>query len=337
VLRRFVTPDPHVTDPLDGQSYNRYSYVANDPVNRTDPTGFDWWDGSLGCIGMECLGGPGYISGGFGFGLSFSCGSGGATTNAGTGGTSMPRFASGGPVLGSSYRAVSVPTGPSAPAMAAAGPSVQAWAEDQDEESWRDLPAAQGMRGLIRGLIGGIVPGAGFADQVWSETGRLPQGSRNERIGRAIGEIIGGGLTTFLGAGGEIAGIGLFATGGGAPLGAMAMAASAGAVTAGLVNMGAGMRGLTQALMMDGGGDAAGGAGTPATSVADHVMAEARFGSGNFTSTHSMTADEALHAGEQWVGSGHGEMGGSGIGVLRSPPTRARSWATLNASCGARR
>jgi hypothetical protein len=91
-LRRFITPDPHVTDPLDGQSYNRYSYVANDPVNRTDPTGFDWWDGSLGCIGMECLGGPGYISGGFGFGLSFSFGSGGATANAGTGGTSMPRF-----------------------------------------------------------------------------------------------------------------------------------------------------------------------------------------------------------------------------------------------------
>jgi RHS repeat-associated protein len=52
-LRRFITPDPHVTDPLDGQSYNRYSYVANDPVNRTDPTGVDWWDGSLGCIGME--------------------------------------------------------------------------------------------------------------------------------------------------------------------------------------------------------------------------------------------------------------------------------------------
>jgi hypothetical protein len=123
------------------------------------------------------------------------------------------------------------------------------------------LPAAQGMRGLIRGLIGGIVPGAGFADQVWSETGRLPQGSRNERIGRAIGEIIGGGLTTFLGAGGEIGGMGLFATGGGAPLGAMAMAASAGAVTAGLANMGAGMRGLTQALMMEGDGEGAKGRG----------------------------------------------------------------------------
>ncbi|MCX8500139.1 MAG: hypothetical protein ORO03_00340, partial [Alphaproteobacteria bacterium] len=76
-------------------------------MNRTDPTGFDWWDGSLGCIGMECLGGPGYISGGFGF--SFSFGSGGPTASAGTGGSSAPRFPSGAAVLGSEYRALSVP------------------------------------------------------------------------------------------------------------------------------------------------------------------------------------------------------------------------------------
>jgi RHS repeat-associated protein len=39
--RRFLTPDPHVTDPLNSQSLNRYSYVWNNPVNLTDPTGFD--------------------------------------------------------------------------------------------------------------------------------------------------------------------------------------------------------------------------------------------------------------------------------------------------------
>ncbi|WP_437805225.1 FG-GAP-like repeat-containing protein [Sorangium sp. So ce1078] len=41
-LRRFLTPDPLVTDPMWGQSYNRYSYVVNDPVNLVDPTGMYW-------------------------------------------------------------------------------------------------------------------------------------------------------------------------------------------------------------------------------------------------------------------------------------------------------
>ncbi|AUX44003.1 uncharacterized protein SOCE26_054620 [Sorangium cellulosum] len=41
-LRRFLTPDPFVTDPTSGQSYNRYSYVMNDPVNHVDPTGWIW-------------------------------------------------------------------------------------------------------------------------------------------------------------------------------------------------------------------------------------------------------------------------------------------------------
>ncbi len=39
-IRRFLTPDPLVSDPLFGQAYNRYSYVLNNPVNLTDPTGF---------------------------------------------------------------------------------------------------------------------------------------------------------------------------------------------------------------------------------------------------------------------------------------------------------
>lgn len=45
--KRFLSPDPHVTDPLFGQNYNRYSYVLNNPLRFTDPTGFSQAAGDL--------------------------------------------------------------------------------------------------------------------------------------------------------------------------------------------------------------------------------------------------------------------------------------------------
>jgi RHS repeat-associated protein len=41
VVGRFLSGDPLVQDPINGQSYNRYSYVLNNPTNMTDPTGFE--------------------------------------------------------------------------------------------------------------------------------------------------------------------------------------------------------------------------------------------------------------------------------------------------------
>jgi RHS repeat-associated protein len=40
VLGRFLSPDPNVQFLTDLQSYNRYSYVHNNPLSFTDPTGF---------------------------------------------------------------------------------------------------------------------------------------------------------------------------------------------------------------------------------------------------------------------------------------------------------
>ena len=39
-LARFLSPDPYVTEPFNGQNFNRYSYVYNNPTNLVDPTGF---------------------------------------------------------------------------------------------------------------------------------------------------------------------------------------------------------------------------------------------------------------------------------------------------------
>jgi len=38
---RFMSGDPDVADPYHSQSYNRYTYVWNNPTNLTDPTGFN--------------------------------------------------------------------------------------------------------------------------------------------------------------------------------------------------------------------------------------------------------------------------------------------------------
>jgi hypothetical protein len=54
------------------------------------------------------------------------------------------------------------------------------------------------------------------------------------------------------------------------------------------------------------------------TSVIDDVMAETRAGAGNLTSKYTLTADEALTAGERWVGPGYSELGKPGSGVFRS-------------------
>jgi RHS repeat-associated protein len=40
ITGRFLSPDPSVPDRTDPQSYNRYSYVRNNPLTRIDPSGF---------------------------------------------------------------------------------------------------------------------------------------------------------------------------------------------------------------------------------------------------------------------------------------------------------
>jgi RHS repeat-associated protein len=67
--RRFLTPDPIVSDPYVDQAWHRYSYARNNPATLTDPTGYwippAWLCGNLGNIGP----------GGFSFG-SYNVGGG---------------------------------------------------------------------------------------------------------------------------------------------------------------------------------------------------------------------------------------------------------------------
>jgi RHS repeat-associated protein len=54
------------------------------------------------------------------------------------------------------------------------------------------------------------------------------------------------------------------------------------------------------------------------SSVIDDVIAETQAGARNLTSRFTLSADEALTAGERWVGPGYTELGKPGSGVFRS-------------------
>jgi len=59
-LARFISADSIVPDPLDPQSFNRYSYVRNNPINLTDPTGHSFFSSILKSFIANIVGGPGW-------------------------------------------------------------------------------------------------------------------------------------------------------------------------------------------------------------------------------------------------------------------------------------
>ena len=56
---RFLQPDSVVPDYADPQSLNRYSYVLNNPLRYTDPTGQwpEWLENAVECVsnGLDCI------------------------------------------------------------------------------------------------------------------------------------------------------------------------------------------------------------------------------------------------------------------------------------------
>ncbi len=48
IIGRFLSADPYIQAPYDTQSYNRYSYVKNNPMKYTDPSGFSWFSKVFG-------------------------------------------------------------------------------------------------------------------------------------------------------------------------------------------------------------------------------------------------------------------------------------------------
>ena len=53
LLGRFTSADPFVTNPLFSQGFNRYSYVLNNPLKFTDPSGFHEDDHDVNTFGYD--------------------------------------------------------------------------------------------------------------------------------------------------------------------------------------------------------------------------------------------------------------------------------------------
>ena len=56
-IGRFLSPDPTVPDPTNGQSYGRYSYVVNNPLRFADPTGYGCGDETTSCYEIHYIDG----------------------------------------------------------------------------------------------------------------------------------------------------------------------------------------------------------------------------------------------------------------------------------------
>jgi RHS repeat-associated protein len=53
-IGRFMSADSLVSNPMNGQSYNRYSYTNNNPLNATDPSGHAGLQKPTQCVGADC-------------------------------------------------------------------------------------------------------------------------------------------------------------------------------------------------------------------------------------------------------------------------------------------
>lgn len=82
-----------------------------------------------------------------------------------------------------------------------------------------DTPGGQLVGGFAGGVFEGAAPGGAVITQAMIDNGILPKGTREARLGKALGEIGVGAAQTFIGVDGAIIGSGLTLTGGGAAVG----------------------------------------------------------------------------------------------------------------------
>ncbi|MDI1433322.1 FG-GAP-like repeat-containing protein [Polyangium sorediatum] len=223
-IGRFLQTDPIVADVLSGQAWNPYSYTFNNPLAYVDPSGYQAIllgpvvpPGPDGVIDVVVRGPPRM--------------------------SKDPELQTG---IVAAFRA-HLPTPPPASSPDAAEP----------EASFLELPGVQYGGGVVSGAMIGTVPGGSIGAQIAIDAGALPQGTREARLGKAVGEMGAGIVQMVLGAGGSFLGGGMSTTGGGAIVGMPIAVASAGMLVNGYAAVGVGWDGFWQAWSTGGGASGA--------------------------------------------------------------------------------
>ncbi|MBK8255404.1 MAG: hypothetical protein IPK82_22435 [Polyangiaceae bacterium] len=215
-LGRFVSTDPIVQDWTFSQAWNPYSYVFNNPLTYTDPSGFD---GEPQREASLPVGPNGFVE------------------------ISVPGIKAGPPKEEKPKKETEHGVGePNTDVDTTGSEDITAEPDEEaEDEPWYNHPVLQTMAGGFNGALLGIVPGAGVAEEAALAEGLVERRSVYFERGKALGMIGGGLYTTAMSLGGEIFGGAATVTGVGAAVGVPAIAISTVGVVGGAGNILAGI------------------------------------------------------------------------------------------------
>jgi RHS repeat-associated protein len=176
-IGRFLSPDPYVQVPEYSQNFNRYTYVLNNPLSLTDPSGHSWvGDNWLSVVVMVVVA---VVS--WGVGTAFIAAAGGATVTSATTLTAFTTITAQGTV-GLSWVGLAT-TGAIAGFVGGGLNAAVAGGNGGDILRGALVGAVQGA--IAGGILHGLADGAGFENAYLHVAG-------HGTLGGAVNEAMGG-------------------------------------------------------------------------------------------------------------------------------------------------